>query len=405
MELKPLKVSEVNNYIKKIIGTDPILNNIKVEGEISNFKHHYSGHMYFTLKDNTSRLRCIIFNRDNKNLKMKLEDGMKITAKGYISIYQRDGCYQLYIKEIKSDGIGDLYLKFEELKKRLKEEGYFDENKKKKIYRYPKKIGVVTSSTGAAVRDIITVTKRRYPIAEIIVYPVLVQGINSHTQICEGIKYFNNREDIDTLIIGRGGGSIEELWAFNEEDVAMGIYNSRVPVISAVGHETDFTISDFVSDLRAPTPSAAGELAVENLEYITKELSDRYYNVVNSMNRLLSYKRDILRNYRQTKLFNEPLYYIDQYKQRLDFQFRGLTRSIENNLVTKENTLQNRLENLKRLNPMSIIERGYTFVEDTEGKIIKTSSEVKKNQNIILNFKDGKVKVKAIDKICSRKEK
>lgn len=396
MELKPLKVSELNFYIKKVFGSDPILNAIKVEGEISNYKHHYSGHMYFTLKDDKSRIKCVMFNGDNKTLDFSIENGMKIIAEGYISIYERDGCYQLYAKKIVKDGIGDLYIKYEKLKKELDNEGLFSTSFKKTINKYPKKIGIVTSSTGAAVRDIITVISRRNPMVDLLIYPVHVQGIYSKDQICNGIKYFNSRNDIDTIIVGRGGGSIEELWSFNEEEVAREIYKSNIPIISAVGHETDFTISDFVADLRAPTPSAAGELAVENMEFIKEKLYSTKSSLIDSINRSIKNKKNILFNYKKSRLFTEPIYYINQYKQRLDFQFKELINGKDNYIKNKKNELENRRQKLNGLNPLSILERGFTFVEDSNQKIVKSSLDISLGDELIINFKDGKVTGKVI---------
>ncbi|MBS4539984.1 exodeoxyribonuclease VII large subunit [Clostridium sp. D2Q-11] len=392
MELKPLRVSELNSYIKKVLGSDPILNSIKIEGEISNFKHHYSGHMYFTLKDEKSRIKCVMFNGDNRSIDFSLEDGMKIVAEGYVSVYERDGCYQLYVKNIKKDGVGDLYIKYEKLKKQLEQEGLFNEINKKSINKYPKRIGVVTSSTGAAVRDIINVITRRNPTVDILIYSVHVQGIYAKNEICKGINHFNNREDIDTIIIGRGGGSIEELWSFNEEEVAREIYNSKIPIISAVGHETDFTIVDFVSDLRAPTPSAAGELAVEDIEFMKERLTNVNGLLIDSMNRLIQNQKEILYSYRRSRLFTEPIYYINQYKQRLDFQFKELITAKNTLLNNKKNKLENVRDKLTGLNPLSILERGFTYVEDNSKTIVKSVLNINEGNELLIHFKDGNVK-------------
>ncbi|WP_130807136.1 exodeoxyribonuclease VII large subunit [Senegalia massiliensis] len=396
MELKPLKVSELTSYIKQIISSDPILNKIKIEGEVSNFKHHYSGHMYFTLKDNRSRLKCIMFNGDNKSLPFELEDGMKVIAEGYISIYERDGCYQLYVKEMKRDGIGDLYIKYEKLKKTLEYERLFEAIYKKEINTMPKNIGVITSSTGAAVKDIITVIKRRNPNINILIYSVHVQGIYSKDEICRGIKYFNSRNDIDTIIIGRGGGSIEELWSFNEEDVARAIYNSKIPIISAVGHETDFTISDFVSDLRAPTPSSAGELAVEDINFIEQRLENLNKNLNSSINRFIESKKSELNYYKKTRIFTEPIYYIDQYKQTLDFELRKLLVAKDNILKDKKVKLDNMRQKLNSLNPLNVLDRGFSYVEDNQNNVLKSVKNMNVGDIIKINFKDGQIKAKVI---------
>lgn len=242
MKEKPLKVSELNQYIKRIFASDFILSNVSVEGEISNYKHHYSGHRYFSLKDENGRVKCVLFKNYGNSISLELKDGMKVVASGYVSIYERDGNYQLYVRDIRESGLGDLYIAYEKLKEKLNEEGLFDDKYKKEIPSYPKTIGVVTSLTGAAIRDIITVLKRRNPGIDIIIYPSLVQGKEAPVSICEGLKYLDNRDDIDLVITGRGGGSIEELFAFNDEQVARTIFNMSTPIISAVGHETDFTL-------------------------------------------------------------------------------------------------------------------------------------------------------------------
>ncbi|MTI70194.1 MAG: exodeoxyribonuclease VII large subunit [Firmicutes bacterium] len=397
MSLKAIKVSEVNRYIKRILSTDPLLYNIKVEGEISNFKHHtYSGHMYFTLKDDKSRLRCVMFNSDNKKLNLKLEDGMNIVAKGYISIYERDGSYQLYVKELNLKGTGDLYIAFEKLKKKLKQKGYFDDKFKKQIPYIPKKIGVVTSSTGAAVRDIITVIKRRMPCTEIVIYPVLVQGLKSHIEICEGLKYFDQREDIELIITGRGGGSLEELWAFNEEDVANTIFNLKTPIISAVGHETDFTIADFVSDLRAPTPSAAGELAVPRFDILDTKLNEFNKRLTFSMKNIIKEKKSSLEHIKRSKLFVKPLDIIDEYKQRNDYNLKDLLNRMENILTEDKSNLENLGAKLHSLSPLKVLSRGYSIPIDDNENVIKSVDEIEKEEKFNLLMKDGKIKAKVL---------
>ena len=267
MKLRALDISEANSYIKRILTNDPILYNLRVKGEISNFKVHSSGNVYLSLKDEKSKLNCIIF-KSNYDKSLNLDNGVKIIATGYISVYERDGAYQLYINEVEIEGIGNLYIEFNKLKEKLKNEGLFDSKYKKQIPKMPRSIGVVTSPTGAVIRDIINVTKRRFPKVDIKLYPVNVQGDKSAEDICSGIEFFNRMENVDTIIVGRGGGSLEELWSFNEEIVAREIFKSKIPIISAVGHETDFTICDFVSDMRAPTPSAAAEIATPDLSEI-----------------------------------------------------------------------------------------------------------------------------------------
>ena len=293
MKIRALDVSEANSYIKRILINDPILCNLKIKGEISNFKVHSSGNVYLSLKDQNSKINCVIFRNDyDRNL--NLENGTKVIASGYISVYERDGSYQLYIKHIEIAGIGNLYIEFNKLKEKLQKEGLFDYKYKKPIPKIPKSIGVVTSPTGAVIRDIINVTKRRYPKVHIKLYPVKVQGEGAKDEICEGIRFFNEIHKVDTIIIGRGGGSIEDLWAFNEEEVARCVFESKIPIISAVGHEIDFTICDFVSDMRAPTPSAAAEIA-------TPDVDDLYFKLENIKSRMNKSLTNIV-NYDEQKL-------------------------------------------------------------------------------------------------------
>ena len=280
-------VSQLNAYMKRVVDGQAALNDIWIKGEISNFKDHFSGHLYITLKDDGGVLKAVMFKGAAARLTFKAEDGMKVLARGRIGVYEQSGTYQLYISEMTPDGLGELYVAYEQLKKKLSEEGLFDDEKKKPIPKYPEKVGVITAATGAAVRDIINVITRRYPYCEIIIYPAQVQGQGAAESVVSGIEYFNETMSCDTLIVGRGGGSIEDLWAFNEEIVARAIFASKIPVISAVGHETDFTIADFVADLRAPTPSAAAEIAVPSqLELLSKisTMSGRMQNaLVNSL--------------------------------------------------------------------------------------------------------------------------
>ena len=293
--MKPLKVSEVNGYIKRIIAGDIVLSNLQVEGEISNFKHHYSGHMYFSLKDDKSKIKCVMFKSDNENIGIKLEEGTKVTASGYVSVFDREGDYQIYIRNIETRGTGDLYKAYENLKNKLQKEGLFDEKNKKEIPFLPKKIGIVTSGTGAAIKDIVSIIRRRYPPCNLLIYPTLVQGINAPKELINGLNYLDNLEDVDLIIAGRGGGSIEELFAFNDEDLARTIYNLKKPIISAVGHESDYTIADFVADLRAPTPSAAAELAVPDMSFLYDNLNSKYRSLMNYYNKTIETVKNELR--------------------------------------------------------------------------------------------------------------
>ena len=313
MNLNPISVTEVNRYIKDKVATDDFLNNVFIKGEISNFKHHYTGHMYFTLKDENSLIKCIMFKSSAATLKFVPKDGTKVVAYGSVSVYEKDGIYQLYCKSMKEDGIGDLYTAYEELKRKLSLEGLFDEKHKKRIPFMPKVIGVLTSNTGAVIRDIINVSTRRNPNVNIRLLPVPVQGDGAGSKIADGIKFMNENKLADVLIIARGGGAIEDLWPFNEEVVARAIYDSKIPVISAVGHETDFTIADFVADLRAPTPSAAAELAVTNIE----DLENTINTYKNRLKIALKKKTEVMKlrfeKCMNSRVYKDPYQFLNDY--------------------------------------------------------------------------------------------
>lgn len=391
MDFRPLKVSEVNNYIKRLLLSDMVLSNISVEGEISNFKHHYSGHMYFNLKDEKGKIKAVMFKGDNEKINFKLDEGMKIVATGYISVYEREGEYQLYVKDIRSSGIGELYRAFEELKNKLEQEGLFSQDKKKQIPFMPRKIGVVTSSTGAAIRDIITIIKRRFPPCNILIYPTLVQGINAPEEICRGLEYLDSRDDIDLIITGRGGGSIEELFAFNDEKLARTISKLKTPIISAVGHETDFTIADFVADLRAPTPSAAAELAVPDVMYLLKELDNKYDELKSIINKKIkAYKLELENLDTKLNLYS-PLNQLKDKKIEIDNFLRDLTYVMEKKLNEKKAEILELKGKLELLNPNIAIDKGYGIIIDNRGKLVKSIDSVKLGDEIGIILRDGKV--------------
>ena len=396
MGIKPLKVSEVNQYIKKIFAGDWLLSNIKVEGEISNFKHHYSGHMYFSLKDDKGKLKCVMFKNDNRLVNFELKDGLKIIVTGYISIYEKEGNYQLYAKEIEKSGIGDLFLAFEKLKAKLEKEGLFDPRNKKELPYLPEKVGVVTSSTGAAIKDIITVIKRRFPLTNILIYPVLVQGVQAPKEIVAGLKYLDEREDIDVIITGRGGGSMEELFAFNDESVARTIYNMKKPVVSAVGHETDFTISDFVADLRAPTPSAAAELATpelselkENLKGMFVRLSKDCRHILNDYNLKLEYVKRGLN-------FYNPINQLKEKIQEQDDLFKKLNQIMGIKFKKEREKIENIFSKLRYLSPTSLLDRGYSILLDENSNMINSVDDLSIDKELKLQIKDGMIKVKVV---------
>lgn len=360
-------VSEVTTYIKIILEKDHKLNNILVRGEISNFIHHSSGHMYFTLKDEHSVLNCVMFERANKLIKFKLENGIKVILKGNIEVYKPKGTYQLIVEEVHLEGTGDLYLKFIELKEKLKKQGLFLEKYKKEIPKYPKFIGIITSLSGAVLRDIINVIKRRYPYLSLIVAPTIVQGDNAAISIKQSIEILNKIKHLDVIIIARGGGSLEELWPFNEEIVARAVFNSRIPIISAVGHETDRTITDFVADKYAPTPSAAAELVVPNKEDILSEIQ--------------IYKRQIFQNL---------VTYINQHKQFIDEQSIFLNKNTFNKLILCKKDLKYLKGKLNTLNPKAVLKRGYGIVMKNN-KIIKTIGELTLKDLINIIIRDGTI--------------
>ena len=351
-----LSVRELTWQIKRYLEQNEAWRDVWVKGEISNFKHHNRGHMYFSLKDEYAKIQCVMFSRYNQWLKFKPEDGMKVLARGEVNVYERDGQYQLYVKEMQPDGLGALFQAFEELKEKLRQRGWFDPERKKPIPSFPRRIGVVTSPTGAAVRDIITTIKRRFPIAEVVVIPVLVQGEEAPQSIARGIR-LAHRYDFDVLIVGRGGGSVEELWAFNEEIVAEAIFQAEIPIISAVGHETDYTIADFVADLRAPTPTAAAELAVPVLEDLNKLVDNYQRRLGEQINRLLALKRKELDGLRNRYAFRYPQMLLRQKEQELDHLLSRLIKGEERYLSTLEQKLAAFRHRLHRTSPQERINR------------------------------------------------
>lgn len=397
IKMKPLKISAVNLYIKNIISKDPILANIIVEGEVSNLKIHSSGHVYLTLKDEQSKLNAVIFNGNKKILSQNIIDGAQVSATGYISVYEKDGSYQLYIKEIEEVGQGNLFKKFEDLKNNLENKGYFDQKSKKKLPKYPKKIGIVTSPTGAAVRDMITVIKRRMPLTEILIYPVLVQGTEAPFDISKGLIFMDDREDVDVVIVGRGGGSIEELWAFNEELVAKTLHNMRKPVISAVGHETDFTIADFVADLRAPTPSVAGELAVMDIRAVKNELAEQKKLLANIIQKQLMFRERKLEDYNIKGIGNSLQKSLAYRQKEINTEFNLLELKVKQNLEIKSTQLIHNGKLLNINNPLNMLDKGYVIVTKDKARI-KSVEEVSELDDLLIQFKDGNVKVKVTSK-------
>ncbi len=385
-----LTVKQLNTYIKNIIEDDNKLRSIFIKGEISNFTNHYkSGHLYLTLKDEESVIKSVMFKSSAIKLLFTPKDGMKVIARGKVSVFERVGQYQLYIEEMIVDGLGDLNLAYEKLKEKLKLEGLFDIERKKPIPKYPKSIGVITSPTGAAVRDIINILKRRMPLTKVFIYPVLVQGKEAPIQLIEAIKYFNENFLVDSIIIGRGGGSLEELWAFNDELLARTIFNSKIPIISAVGHETDFTIADFVSDLRAPTPSAAAEISVADKNELSNKFSEISSKLKILLTRDLKNKINTFERYSKSPVLLNPYRYIDEKKMNFDYLLKSLVHISSKTTSLHREKLSILVGKLSSLSPLSILSRGYNITKDKNGKFIKSINEININDELSLKFYDG----------------
>lgn len=397
MQRREATVTQINNYMKAIVERTEVLQNLWIKGEISNLKLHSSGHIYLTLKDENSNLKAVMFKGAAMRLPFKLENGMKVSANGRIGVFEREGVYQLYIENMEQDGQGDLYLKLEQLKKKLGEEGLFDEKYKKPLPEFPSRVGIVTSPTGAAVRDIINVLTRRFPLAEVYLYPALVQGPGASKTIVKGIEFFNSQRAVDVLIVGRGGGSIEDLWAFNEEETVRAIFKSEIPVISAVGHETDFTLSDFVSDMRAPTPSAAAEIAVPDKEEIKRSL-DKTVGIIKSL--LIKKAEDketrlnlIAQRAQETVILRR----IENLMQQTDTSFDALCRVYSLGCEKRLRRLGEAAGKLDALSPLKVFDRGYSVTYKGE-KALRSIDEVEKGNLLTLYLKDGSVMTEVMEK-------
>lgn len=393
-------VSEVNSYIKTMFIRDYALSNLYIKGEVSNCKYHTSGHIYFTLKDSQGQIACVMFAGQRKGLTFQLAQGQSVIALGSMNVYERDGKYQLYAKEIVLDGAGVLYERFEQLKKKLQEEGLFEAKHKKPIPQYAKKIGIVTAKTGAAIQDICNITNRRNPYVQLVLFPVLVQGEAASQTIVRGIQQLDAM-GLDVLIVGRGGGSIEDLWAFNEENVARAIYDAKTPIISAVGHETDVTISDFVADLRAPTPSAAAELAVKELSYIYDLMNGYQANLYQKMTRKITWYRKEIEKWSLQLSYANPMYQIRQKRQHLMDSETKLGQAMEQILMKQRHKLQLYMERLEGRSPIKQLNRGYALVRSvsvkdgeettTKESVVKSIEAVKVSDTIQISVADGDI--------------
>ena len=396
MTYHPISVTQLNLYVKEKFQEDEFLANVLVKGEISNFKHHYTGHMYFTLKDETSLIKCVMFKTYTSNLDFVPKDGMKVMVLGTVSVFERDGVYQIYAKAMQQEGVGDLHAKYEKLKAKLEQEGLFDASHKKPIPFMPKVIGVLTSNTGAVIRDIINVSTRRNPNVYIRLYPVPVQGQGAAEKIAKAIEVMNKNKLADVLIIARGGGSLEDLWPFNEEIVARAIYNSELPVISAVGHETDFTIADFVSDLRAPTPSAAAELAVPSIEDVKKKIETNKNRLQNGLKRKMELAKLRFEKCTKSSVYTNPLQKINENYMLIDKYTKLLENSMNLKVKEKKTYMVEWISRLDALSPLKTLTRGYVMATNEQGKIIKSVKEVNSEDKVSLRFTDGEKKAQIL---------
>ncbi len=395
MKIKPISVTELNQYVKNKVASDEFLNAVYVAGEISNFKHHYTGHMYFTLKDEKSLIKCIMFKNATTHLTFIPKDGMKVNVLGSVGVFERDGVYQIYVQAMQEDGIGNLYAKYEQLKERLEKEGLFDEAHKKKIPFMPNIIGVLTSNTGAVIRDIIHVSTRRNPNVYIRLLPVPVQGEGASVKIVEAIELMNKKKLADVIILARGGGSLEDLWPFNEEIVARAIYDSEIPIVSSVGHETDFTIADFVADLRAPTPSAAAELVVTDCEEL-KNTIDLYQNRLKiSLKRKTEFMKLKLEKCINSTVYKAPLQKINHYYLEVDRLYQKIEMSVEKKIKEIKMDFSKKVTKLDALSPLKTLSRGYCIAE-MDHKMVARAENLKSNMQVDLKFQDGEVKAKII---------
>ncbi len=388
MDYQPMTVTDLNLYVKDKFVNDEFLNNVLVKGEISNYKKHYTGHLYFTLKDENSLIKCVMFKSYADKLPFEPKEGSKVIVFGTVSVYERDGVYQIYTKAMEEDGVGDLYKQFQKLKDELEKQGYFEELNKKPIPKMPKVIGVLTSKTGSVIRDIINVSTRRNPNVNIRIYPVPVQGEGAAEKIAKAIEYMNENKLADVLIVARGGGSLEDLWPFNERIVADAIYDSKLPVISAVGHETDFTIADFVADLRAPTPSAAAELAVPNMRDIIDRLEISRKRLREALVKKLDFMKLKYEKCMSSRVFKEPKRFIYDNYQKIDVCLKGLETSIKIKQKEEKTKYVELVSKLDALSPLKTLTRGYS-VTLREGKVVKSSKDLVKGDIINIKFKDG----------------
>ena len=393
-----LSITQLNEYIRGRMDADPLLAQVAVRGEISNYKLYPSGHHYFTLKDETSALKCVLFKGNAMRLRFRPENGMKIIAMGKVSVFPRDGAYQLYCSALAMDGVGDLYAAFEQLKQKLAAQGLFDPAHKKPLPKFPGIIGIITSSAGAAVHDMLRILRKRYPLSQVRLLPVRVQGAEAPGEIAAAIRYANHYQLADLLIVGRGGGSIEDLWAFNDERVAYAIYESQIPVISAVGHEPDVTISDFVADLRAATPSNAAELAVPDQDALRQNLDAMASAMATAFARQLKAAKQHLTMLARSPALQSPTGYIEQREKNLELLKNRLISAQNRNITQKNQRYIAAVSKLDAMSPMKVLTRGYSMAQTDTGTVIRSVSQVELGERIRISFSDGSISATVMNK-------
>lgn len=397
MEPKVYSVTQLNKYLKMVFEKNTVLFNISIRGEITNFKAHYTGHLYFTLKDETSCIKCVMFKSYASSLKFNMADGMKVVVTGQVAVYEANGTYQIYCHDIIPEGIGQLYIKYEQLKKKLESEGLFEASHKKKIPYFPNRVGVITSKTGAVIKDIINVSTRRFKNVNLLIYPAATQGVNVPSTVTDGIKLFNKLNNVDVIIIARGGGSFEDLFGFNDESIARAIYDSNIPVISAVGHETDFTICDFVADLRAPTPSAAAELAYPQMSDIISRIDTLKLRCNRALKNVLELKKQRLLQVKSSRLDKVASDKIINGKMQIDICLKKIENSLSLKMEKEKSRYGRIVSSLDAMSPLKTISRGYVVAQNIDGKVISKKEDVALGDNIKITVSDGKIDAKVME--------
>ncbi len=397
MEPKVYSVTQLNKYLKMVFEKNTVLFNISIRGEITNFKPHYTGHLYFTLKDESSCVKCVMFKSYASSLKFNLADGMKVVVTGQVAVYEANGTYQIYCHDIAKEGLGELYQKYEQLKAKLEKEGLFDESHKKRIPFLPKRVGVITSKTGAVIRDIINVSTRRFNRVNLLIYPAATQGVNVKDTVVQGIKELNRLNNVDVIIIARGGGSFEDLFGFNDEEIARQIYDSNIPIVSAVGHETDFTICDFVSDLRAPTPSAAAELVYPNMSEIISRIDILKLRCIKAVQNNLNLKYEKLNQIKKSRLEKIPLDKIMSSRMKIDLDIKKIESILSLKVQKEKSRYLSTISKLDAMSPLKTLSRGYIIAQSEEGTVITKKEDISVGEELKITVVDGNIKAKVTE--------